>query len=123
MEHVDPLENLSRFILQSNCYRPSDNRVRYSAFMPNPNNNETSVFRTSGVSDKAIWDIGERNIQRKPILGRADIITSVVLSNGLNVLPKEPPERHANISNWPGEKSKQKLVALQLAEEANLRLR
>ncbi len=55
-------ETLSRFILQKKWYRTSDNSVRYAAFMPNPNNGETSVFRISGISDNEVWDIGDREV-------------------------------------------------------------
>ena len=61
MTLVDPSENLSRFILHKKLYRASDDRVKHAAFMPNPNNGETSVFRTSGISDEemAAW-VGEK---------------------------------------------------------------
>jgi hypothetical protein len=54
----------------------------------------------------------------KPILGRADIGASFVITRGLNVVPSEPPIRHANIIGWPEQKSEQRLVALELAAEA-----
>ncbi len=121
MGPVDLSEILSRFILQRNWYRPSDNTVKYAAFMPNPKNGETSVFRTSNLSDKEIWLIGEREVamkRGKPIIGRAEIVTAVVVSHNLKVVPSEPPERHANIIGWPEEKSAQKLIAIKLAERA-----
>ncbi|VAX29663.1 hypothetical protein MNBD_NITROSPIRAE03-85, partial [hydrothermal vent metagenome] len=108
---VELSEILSRFVLQKNWYRHSDNRVKYAAFMPNPKNGETSVFRTSGISDVEIWQIGEHEVamkRDKPISGRADIKASVVISKNLRILPCEPPERHANIIAWPDEKSEQK---------------
>lgn len=84
-------------------------------------NGETSVFRTSGISDKEIWHIGEREVamsQEKPILGRTDISVGGVFKNGLEVIPHEPPEKHANIIGWPNIKSKQRLIALELESEA-----
>lgn len=122
MTQVDPSETLSRFILQKDWYRPSDNSVKHAAFMPNPKNGETSVFRISGISHKEVWDIGDREvakIRNKPILGRADIGASNVMAKDLKVLPIEPPIRHANITGWPEEKSKQILIALELAAEAH----
>ena len=121
LTQVDPSETLSRFILQKDWYRPSDNNVKHAAFMPNPKNGETSVFRISGISHKEVWDIGDREVAKirsKPILGRADISASNVMAKDLKVLPTEPPIRHANITGWPEEKSKQKLIALELAAEA-----
>jgi hypothetical protein len=102
---VDLSEILSRFIFQRNWYRPSDNRVKYAAFMPNPNNGETSVFRTSGLANNEIWDIGEREVairRDKPILGRGDIRASAAISKNLKITPSEPPKRHANLIGWPG---------------------
>lgn len=119
-------EFLSRFILKKEWYKPSDNRVRYAAFLPNPKNGETSVFRISDISDKEVWDIGDREVAKdpnRPILGRADVSASNVVTKGLEILPSEPPERHANIVGWPGEKSKQKLIALELAAEAHFQKR
>lgn len=126
MPPVDPTESLSRFILQKNWYSASFNRVKHAAFMPNPINGETSVFRTSGVTNSEIWNIGDREVsikRGKPILGRADVIASSVLSRELQIIPSEPPERHANITDWPNEKSKQKQIAIELAAEANLHLK
>jgi hypothetical protein len=121
VEPITPSEVLSRFIMQTNWYRLSDNCVRYAAFMPNPKNGETSVYRISGISDREVWEIGDREVglkRDKPILGRADIGASFVITKGLNVVPSEPPIRHANIIGWPEQKSEQRLVALELAAEA-----
>ena len=123
---VDPSETLSRFILQKKVYRSSDHTVKYSAYLPNPSNSETSVFRTSDIADDQVWDIGDREVsvnRGKPILGRADIIADVVISKDLVMLPNEPPERHANITGWPDERSEQRMIALELAAEACLYLR
>ncbi len=121
MGPIDLSEILSRFILQRNWYRSSNNTVKYAAFMPNPKNGETSVFRTTGISDEEIWLIGEREVatrRGKSIAGRADIEAAVVISLSLRVVPSEPPERHANITGWPDERSAQKLIAIKLAEKA-----
>lgn len=125
MSSIDPLEILSRFILQTNWFSSSENRVKYAAFLPDKNA-ETSVFRTSGITNNEIWDIGnfEVSIKRgKPILGRADIRANNVIARDLKVVSKEPPLRHANIIGWPDERSKQKLIAIELASESNLHRR
>ncbi len=124
MDDVAPSETLSRFILQRNHYRPSDNQVKYAAFLPH--NNKTSVFRTSGIAESEVWDIGDKEVAEKrgkSILGRADITAYHVLSRGLKVIPFEPPVRHANITEWPREESKQKQIALELAADAQLLLK
>ena len=118
---VAPSETLSRFILQTNWFRPSDNTVRHAAFMPNPTNGQTSVFRIYDLSDKEVWDIGDREVASrigKSVLGRADIGASNVMEKGLRAFPSEPPVRHANIVGWPEEKSEQRLISLELAAEA-----
>jgi hypothetical protein len=94
--------------------------VKYAAFLPDKNG-ETSVFRTSGITNNEIWEIGdcEVSIKRgKPILERADIGTNNVISKDLEVVPREPPSRHANIIGWPDERSKQKIIAMELASES-----
>ena len=121
VEPITPSEVLSRFIMQTDWYRLSDNCVRYAAFIPNPKNGETSVYRISGISDREVWEIGDREVglkRDKPILGRADIGAFFVITKGLNVVPSEPPIRHANIIGWPEQKSEQRLVAIELAAEA-----
>lgn len=121
MTTIDPTENLSRFILHKDYIRASDNTVKPAAFMPNPKNGETSVFRTSGIEANEIWDIGDREVASKhdkSLLGRADILTINVIKKGLKVIPTETPERHANLVGWPEEKSEQKQIALELAAES-----
>ncbi len=46
-------------------------------------------------------------------------ITASVISNHLEIIPSEPPERHADITGWPEEKDKQEDIALELAEVAS----
>jgi hypothetical protein len=121
---VETSEMLSRFILQSNWIRPSDSTVKPAAFLPNPLNGETSVFRTSGISEQDTWEIGDRevaDIRAKAILGRADILAQNILSKNLQVKPSEPPPRHANIVGWPDEKSKRLQIAVELAADAQFR--
>lgn len=126
MKRIDPKESLSRLILTKQHYRPSDSCVKWAAFLPNPKTGDTSVFRTSGISDDEIWAIGDREVGKKrgkPVLGRADVPASVVLSKKLQIIPSEPPERHANIAAWPDERSQQKLIAIELAEKSQLYLK
>ena len=118
MKPVDLSETLSRFVVYNRWIR-ADNTVRHIAFTPNKNG-ATSVFRISGISDNEVWNIGEREVgmkRNKPILGRADITASII-SNHLEIIPSEPPERHADITGWPEEKDKQKDIALELAAKA-----
>lgn len=93
--------------------------------MPN-REGETSVYRTTDLTTQQIYEIGEihvANIIRKALLGRADITSLSVLSRDLKVQPHTAPHpRHANIIGWPSEKSERKLIAIELAAEAQLHL-
>ena len=60
---VNSEENLSRFVTSKQYYRPSNNTIKWNAFMPN-RNRETSVFRTYELSDDEIWALGERHITK-----------------------------------------------------------
>jgi hypothetical protein len=119
LEPIDLSETLSRFVLSRKWIR-ADNTVRHIAFTPDQKG-DTSVFRISGITNNEIWDIGDREVapkRNRPILGRADINTAIVISNELKVIPSEPPKRHADITDWPEEKSEQKQIALELAAES-----
>lgn len=125
-EAVSPSEPLSRFILQRGQYRSSDNKVKYSAFMP-AKDGKTSVYRVMDLLNQQIWKLGQVYVadkRRMPLLGRADIITSRVNHNGLEVesAPK-PHNRHANIINWPADKGEKRLIAMELASAAKLNLK
>lgn len=123
---IAPSDNLSRFILQSNFIRQSDETVKPAAFLPNPRNGETSVFLTTDLSEENIWEIGDREIadkRGKAVRGRADIRAQTAFETDLHVNLSEPPPRHANIIGWPDEKSKQLEIALVLAANANLHKR
>ncbi|RJQ20828.1 MAG: hypothetical protein C4560_04580 [Nitrospiraceae bacterium] len=125
LEQVRPEEDLTRYILHKNHFSILHKRVKYAAFLPAPNG-ETSVFRVSGLADIAIWEIGDKEVAGKretAILGRADIPAFHVLNSTLKIKPDENPPRHANITGWPKEKSEQKLIAIELAENAKLYLR
>lgn len=106
------------------CYRPSDNTVRHTAFLP-PKDRCLSVFRISGLNETKTWQIGERiGLQRSlPLLGRADIKAVAVNETGLSIDADDIPPRHANIVGWPNEVSAIRLKALELAEKAQLRLK
>ena len=125
MDPLLPEEPLARFIHDKNYYRPSDRSIRHSAFMPARKDKQVSVFRISGLAAPAIWEIGNRYVAtplRRSLLGRADIKASDPVIIGLQVTPDDNPPRHANIGGWPEDASKHKLLAIQLAEKASLRL-
>jgi hypothetical protein len=124
-EEVSPSESVARFITQKSYYRPSNRTVRHNAFMPN-RDGETSVYRIIDLDDKEIFEIGHRFVadeMKKPLMGRADIMVSKILERDLRVEPDPKPHpRHANIVDWPEDESKHKLIALEIAAEAELHL-
>lgn len=125
LDQVNPEEYLARYILHKNHFSAQHRRVKYVVFMPAPTG-ETSVFRISSLSDNEIWEIGSSAVSKKrglPLLGRADISAFHVFDKNLKLIPDNNPSRHANIVGWPEEKSKQKLIAIELAESAQLHLR
>ncbi len=124
MNKLKESEELARYLFDRSQYRPSENRPKYSAFLP-ARDGKTSVFRIYDLSETEIWKIGDCVAQKrdKDLLGRTDIIAINVLKAGLKIDPDNIPPRHANIVNWPSEKDKQKLIAIELAENAELHLK
>lgn len=116
---VDETENLSRFILFSKWFR-SDNTIKPDAFIPSPHV-ELSVTRQRNISESELWDLGKAvsTIRKCTLYGRADISAEPVMKQNLTIEPSEPPLNHANIKGYPEDKSKQKLIALELAAEAS----
>jgi hypothetical protein len=121
LSYVEAAEILARYIYSRNHYRPSDNTVKYSAFMP-PADKRLSVFRTSGLGEHAIWVLGE-SLRTQPLKGRADIAAAAVRETGLALDADNIPTRHANIVGWPDDHSAIELKALELSEKAHLRLK
>jgi hypothetical protein len=124
-EAVSPSEAVARFITQKTYYRSSDGTVRHNAFMPYKHK-ETSVYRIIDLDDDKVFEIGRRfvaDVMNFPLLGRADIVVSKILEKDLRVEPNPIPHpRHANIVDWPEEISKHRLIAIELAAEAELHL-
>jgi len=116
---ISSSEQLSRFVLYHSHVKFSDSTVRHAAFLPK--DGQTSVFRISGISDSDVWALGYREVASKrnlPLVGRADISVAAVLKIDLQVMQNVPPPRHADIINWPAERSAQKLKAMELAADA-----
>jgi hypothetical protein len=120
---VSPEENLTRYIFSDRHFKRVKGVVEYAAFMPDPRG-ETSVFRTSNLDAAAIWEIGDRIVastRKRLVLARADLVARFVFEASLRVAPAPISHRlHANIIGWSSDRSKQKLVALKLADKANL---
>ena len=87
--------------------------------MPYPHA-DLSVTRHIGLNDTRIWELGtDVAHQRKmTLLGRCDVQSIVFLAEKLRVTPdpiKENPN-HANVSGWPEDKAKQKVIALRIVK-------
>ena len=125
LDQIKSEEYLARYIFHKNHFSTLQERVKYVVFMP-ATSGETSVFRISSLLENEIWEIGNREVAQKrglPLLGRADISAFHILDNKLKLIPDNNPPRHANIVGWPPEKSEQILIAMVLAENAQLHLK
>jgi hypothetical protein len=116
---------LSRFIFSRRHFSDTQNIVKHGAFMP-PVDGKLSIFDTDGVEERTVWSIGQEiAIERDQTLyARGDISTSSATGQNLRVIPDEPPPRHRNIVGWPpaDQKEDQKLIAMELAAVATLRV-
>lgn len=111
--NVPPGEKLTRFIRYGSHFSTGTNRVKPDAFLPHKKSVDISVFRVSGLngsqelSENEIWEIGREHVQTEDrrIKARADLLASSVYDSNLEVVPDEPPERHANIRHLPTDNS------------------
>ncbi len=98
-EHVDDEEDLARFLVSSSQFNAT--MVKPSAFLPNPKNGETSVFRHGTSHIEQLWKLAELNVAgERSLHGAAIVKARHVRAAHLGVLASEPPERHANIVGW-----------------------
>ena len=126
IDDVAVTENISRFIFQNNHFKSGE--AKTAAFLPR--NAEISVCRIDNLSETDIWDIAinrvgaKRNPPKNP-LARADLtVESIIKNEGLKVVSDPTPfPQHANIVGWPLSKDEQKMLALELAKSASLRLK
>jgi len=96
---------------------------RHTPFLPSNKFKNTSVFRILDLQGVAIWDIGVKHVNSdtRNIYGRFDFIAEYVYAFKLRFDPNNKPERHANIINWPEERSAKISVAQQLAAIATFK--
>jgi hypothetical protein len=118
---VAPDELLARYITSSKWLHKQDQTVKPDAFIPP--DSELSVTRHLGLTEGDIWVIGKKIAERipRPLHGRADVETSHVIAQRLNVVPQpvDGNPNHANIINWPPEKDARKMCALEIARVAH----
>lgn len=120
-EEVADDEPLARFLTSSGQFNQSG--VKPSAFLPNPKDGKTSVFRHGAEPQAALMAIANEHIRSNRRVHGAGIFRARdVRTVQLNVQSQEPPPRHADITNWPPrmEKARQKEIAIRLAQRAKL---
>lgn len=125
-EQVADEEDLARFLTQSSHFNAM--MVKPSAFLPNPKNGETSVFRQGSEPRASLWQVAREQLaSERSLHGVAIFKARHVREAQLDVIAKEPPPCHANIIGWPAlqsdpemEKAKRKELAIQIAQQAEL---
>lgn len=124
-DNVAASEQIARYILSKRYFSTKNRTVKYGAYMPAPNG-ETSVYRISGLSEEEVWQIGQQNVAKpgmRTLYARGDTPASVIMKTGLTLVPETTPHPlHANIVNWPLVKDEQKMLALEIVNEATLTL-
>lgn len=122
-EQIEDDEDLARFLYSSRQFTTTG--VKHVAFLPNPKDSETSVFRHGLKPLREMWRLGSDARPDMPLHGVAIVKAAEVRRIFLEVFADEPPLRHAAIRNWPNdsdvelEKAKRKELALQLAIAAS----
>lgn len=98
--------------------------MKYGAYMPAEKTGKASIYRTSDLGEKEIWEIGQEFVAKptmRILRARGDTAAAVIMDTGLNIIPDFAPHpRHADIDNWPSPKDKKKLLAIEIANEAAL---
>jgi len=124
-EEVADSEPLARFLTSSGHFNAQ--MAKPSAFLPSPQDQETSVFRHGAVPEADLWAIGDIHVAgNRRIHGAAIVKASDVRAVALSVIAHEPPPRHAAIRDWPLDsdpalqKAKQKKHAALVASKAAL---
>ena len=123
-ETIDDDEELARFLTSPRQFNSTT--ARPTAFLPS--GGETSVFRHGAEPSGSLWQIGRDNIvDGRTLLGAAILQVRQIRTALLDVIPVEPPPRHAVIVGWPVvasepdiEKAQQRQRALMLASRATL---
>lgn len=116
-EWVDDDEALARFLTSSSQFNSL--MVKPTAFLPNPKNGETSVFRHAAEPRAALWEIGAAYVAGDRTLhGAAVFKARHVREAGLEVKAHEPPPRHANIVDWPAAGLDRQMIRAEQKERA-----
>jgi len=119
-------EDLARYLTSSSQF--STAVVKPAAFLPNPKDRETSVFRHESEPRDRLWAIGIEHVAGgRTLHGAAICKAHRIRAAQLEVTAAEPPPRHAAIRGWPFsetdpelQKAKQKELALMISSKAEM---
>lgn len=122
---IQSRETLSRFIFEKSWIRQSEAKIKAEAFLPNPKESfTTSVFRKDFMSAEEYVNAKTTcELRRAPKSwkGTGLIEANDAIESGLKVEPEESEFKwHADLINWPTEKSAQMLIAKKIAEKAKV---
>lgn len=126
---VADAEDLARFLTSSGHYNSTV--VKPAAFMPNPRNGETSVYRHGADPLEGLVNIAREEIgAERKVHGAAVVKAAAVRAAQLEARAGEPPPRHADIVGWPWYaedpdfgKAAQKELAAAIAQKAGTPVR
>ena len=122
--NISPLESVTRYIFSERHYAKTTGRVKYPAFWPK--DGKTSVFRIVSLTFEQIWNIGNYVAEESSriLRARGDLVASDVFNESLGIESDTRGHRlHANIVGWPLQQAKIKLLAIKLADKAQLHLK
>ena len=127
---VEDDEILARFILTARHVPKRGGGVKAEALLPYKHV-ELSVTRRRDLTETELWDLG-RDVARVrsagekrsiPLIGRADFLARTARQQELEVIPDEPPRNHADVIDWPAEKSAQMSLAQKIAAKSEFVIR
>ena len=109
-DSVDDQENITRYIFQrKGRFNAETGTVKYAAFSP-AKDGHASVYRTSGLKDLTIWELGIEHVEKKrtdgrKLLARADLLAKHIRRSRLDVVllwssPTGHPAKHIARILW-----------------------
>jgi hypothetical protein len=121
---VSSLETVTRYLFTEKHYAKTTGREKYPAFLPK--DGKTSIFRIVSLANEQIWNIGNYVAKEssRTLRARGDLVASDVFNESLGIESDTKGHRlHANIVGWPSHQAKIKLLAIKLADKAQLYLK
>jgi hypothetical protein len=111
----------ARFLRHNNHFSVVKRKVKHLSYHPDKQG-KLSVFYIDGLDHSQTLDIGIQNVDTN-IKGYGVLCSTAFEDHDLTIEFDNNPERHANVSGWPKEKQEYRLIAMELADKAALRLR